>query len=93
MEKRDGYFIKLGPRGCIFYNFEFKLNVMAEFIVGDVVKLKSAGPDMTIAKINDSSLECTWFDQKGELKSENFIAEILEKEDNSGFASALQSFI
>ncbi len=32
-----------------------------EFNVGDIVKLKSGGPDMTIQVVSDTNLKCQWF--------------------------------
>ncbi len=45
---------------------------MSDFKAGDVVELKSGGPDMTISDIADYSIEssgelsanCVWFDNK-----------------------------
>lgn len=31
------------------------------FKLGDVVKLKSGGPSMTVEEICDSSIQCCWF--------------------------------
>jgi uncharacterized protein YodC (DUF2158 family) len=49
---------------------------MAEFKPGDVVKLKSGGPAMTIAKYGKYSdgekALCEWFDGKGEVKRDTF---------------------
>lgn len=48
---------------------------------GDVVKLKSGGPNMTISFIDNefgTMFECQWFD-KGELKHATFSPETLEK--------------
>lgn len=53
---------------------------MADFKVGDVVRLKSGGPLMTIRVIdNDGTREiyCDWFDSKDELKGTRFIDETL----------------
>ena len=52
---------------------------MAELKVGDVVKLKSGGPKMTIAntKSNPAGILCTWFDE-AEVKSSRFPAKALE---------------
>ena len=36
---------------------------MSEFKAGDVVQLKSGGPNMTVERINDDrSLWCVWFE-------------------------------
>lgn len=54
---------------------------MSNFKVGDVVKLKSGGPQMTVSETNDAEmLECTWFDSSNELKTAFFKAEVV-KED------------
>ncbi len=34
---------------------------MNDFKVGDVVELKSGGPDMTITSIEGDKANCTWF--------------------------------
>lgn len=51
-----------------------------EIKVGDVVKLKSGGPDMTVEEIAKSGMTgtgplaawCAWFDSKGEEKKGTF---------------------
>ena len=35
---------------------------MPELKKGDLVELKSGGPEMTINQINDASVTCVWFD-------------------------------
>jgi uncharacterized protein YodC (DUF2158 family) len=35
---------------------------MPELKQGDLVQLKSGGPEMTIDQINDASVTCIWFD-------------------------------
>ena len=45
--------------------------VMANLRVGDVVQLKSGGPEMTILRVYDEYAECQWF-MAGELKTGNF---------------------
>ncbi len=44
---------------------------MSDFKVGDVVVLKSGGPEMTIDYIDDSRSEakCVWFDDRKKLEA------------------------
>lgn len=55
-----------------------------ELTVGDVVRLKSGGPAMTITNIGDRygvpTAWCTWFDQKGS-QSGDFPPAALEKDE------------
>ena len=56
-----------------------------ELNVGDVVVLKSGGPDMTIKEIGDYGIKgdgalCVWFDGK-QQKSEVFALPTLKKAD------------
>jgi uncharacterized protein YodC (DUF2158 family) len=54
---------------------------MMEFKVGDVVKLKSGGPEMTVSEVDDDEIECVWFPQGDftELRKAEFIDATLEK--------------
>lgn len=43
--------------------------------IGDVVRLKSGGPEMTINSIRDGEFAiafCKWFDEIGQLHNEKF---------------------
>ena len=54
---------------------------MAKFTKGDIVKLKSGGPDMAVQSLFDSNAEiymCQWFAGK-KLESGRFPVESLEK--------------
>ena len=52
---------------------------MLEFKVGDVVKLKSGGPKMTITNISPKNeVSCSWFDGN-EKKNERFPLNTLSK--------------
>jgi len=53
---------------------------------GDVVHLKSGGPLMTVESVDDSGVNCTWFDEKKNLRNARFPQTTLEKweEDNGG---------
>ena len=53
---------------------------MAEFKIGDTVKLKSGGPLMTVDSAPDSQylyIDCVWFDDVT-VKKETFAPEALE---------------
>lgn len=62
-----------------------------ELHVGDVVKLKSGGPDMTVMEYPvkiahgenvTSHAICQWFDEDGKKSQGTFIVESLEKVNN-----------
>jgi uncharacterized protein YodC (DUF2158 family) len=42
---------------------------MEKFKKGDVVRLKSGGPDMTVQDLNESEVTCVWF--MGEVKQQD----------------------
>ena len=49
--------------------------------VGDVVKLKSGGPKMTVEKIDeDEFIHCVWFDEMNVTQSQGFPASALERD-------------
>ncbi len=51
-----------------------------KFSVGDVVRLKSGGPNMTIIeteKISEQYVTCQWFDGDNKPQKENFRKEAL----------------
>ena len=52
------------------------------FKVGDVVKLKSGGPDMTIAEITESNGRteylCKWFSKNNEVETAIFTESMLK---------------
>lgn len=50
-----------------------------EFKKGDVVRLKSGGPHMTVNDFVDECVECGWFNEKNEMVYETFNPAILEK--------------
>ena len=51
-----------------------------EFIPGDVVRLKSGGPDMTVSKTGDGAAECQWFGPDGSgLHKQVLLFIVLEK--------------
>ena len=56
---------------------------MAKFKKGDVVKLKSGGPQMTVQNVGDFSMQgggengvyCVWFEKNGTKKQEGYFDE------------------
>lgn len=50
-----------------------------EFKKGDVVRLKSGGPKMTVVNTpNGNLVECMWFDSKNERQSNEFSLDSLK---------------
>jgi uncharacterized protein YodC (DUF2158 family) len=71
------------------------LPMSIEFKEGDVVRLKSGGPIMTVEKIGEgpytkeSRVWCQWFDDKKQLQEKDFAPNVLQRHiPNSGFAVA-----
>lgn len=63
-----------------------------EFKIGDVVRLKSGGPDMTVVSLNENSMthkgqiKCQWF-EKNRPQDSIFPSAALEKVDeDAGFS-------
>ena len=52
---------------------------MSKFKIGDVVQLKSGGPQMTVMKIEDSEVTCLWFNAKQEEKNGKYHEGLLRK--------------
>ena len=47
-------------------------------VIGQVVSLRSGGPDMTISAVAEGEIECVWFDKSGRLTSHMFRREVLQ---------------
>jgi uncharacterized protein YodC (DUF2158 family) len=56
-----------------------------KLIAGETVRLKSGGPLMTIAWIDEesSAARCEWFDSKKEFRSSDFLLTSLIQDDDS----------
>jgi uncharacterized protein YodC (DUF2158 family) len=55
------------------------------FKPGDVVVLKSGGPAMTVASVEENDVKCLWIGEEGELYREEIPAvalELIESEDD-----------
>jgi uncharacterized protein YodC (DUF2158 family) len=52
---------------------------MDEFKEGDVVRLKSGGPNMTVETVDDDEVRCAWFDDKNQIHRENFLLTSIRK--------------
>jgi uncharacterized protein YodC (DUF2158 family) len=46
---------------------------------GDVVVLKSGGPALTVAEVNDNDAECVWIGDDGDLFRETLPLVVLER--------------
>jgi uncharacterized protein YodC (DUF2158 family) len=51
---------------------------MTDLAIGDVVKLKSGGHDMTVQEANDHEIACIWSDGK-QVRSKTFNRSLLSK--------------
>lgn len=52
---------------------------MSEFTKGDVVRLKSGGPKMTVLSVKTAALACQWFDRNGKMHKSDFDIEMVDK--------------
>lgn len=53
---------------------------MADFQVGDVVRLNSDGPWMTVTAVGrDGNIYCTWFPERADVKAFHFPPQALRK--------------
>lgn len=71
---------------------------MANLNIGDIVRLKSGGPLMTVRALTTASLgsppdsprdhvDCQWFDEKQNSKGARFPASALEPDSSSSVSS------
>jgi uncharacterized protein YodC (DUF2158 family) len=61
--------------------------IMINISEGDVVRLKSGGPVMTVNSVNDGYARCSWFNGD-KLERESFALETLERAPNSTLLTA-----
>ena len=60
---------------------------------GDIVRLKSGGPSMTVLILGDKTTECQWFTLMGELRREIFSNDTLDPCGSSDWARSLIAFL
>ncbi len=52
---------------------------MSTFSSGDIVRLKSGGPKMTVLSVEgEASMRCQWFDRNGKLHTDSFQTVMLD---------------
>jgi uncharacterized protein YodC (DUF2158 family) len=59
-----------------------------QFNPGDVVRLKSGGPKMTVVHVADDEVFCEWFDDKKEPQSRGFSPVSLKVAGSDAISSA-----
>jgi uncharacterized protein YodC (DUF2158 family) len=50
------------------------------FRSGDLVRLRSGGPLMTVKGINGNQVDCFWTDGTGQVNADSFPIDVLQKE-------------
>ena len=56
-----------------------EVTAMEQFKIGDVVKLKSGGPPMTIREVKATEIVCAWFGPNEQIEIWGFGKEMLVK--------------
>ena len=51
---------------------------MTDFTIGQIVRLKSGGPKMTIKSADGEAWACQWFDRNGKLHNDSFPEHMLD---------------
>ena len=57
---------------------------VTQFQVGDVVRLKSGGPDMTVKGLMGVGADCVWFRGSNRLEGSWFESDLLMRSENPG---------
>lgn len=45
--------------------------------IGDIVKLRCGGPEMTVKSLGSSAIDCLWFDRDSQVREYAFPIELL----------------
>ena len=54
-----------------------------KLVIGDVVVLKSGGPNMTVAGISRAGVDCTWMNVSGSIRRDSFDIRMLKPESKA----------
>lgn len=57
---------------------QFNPGSVEQFKIGDCVRLKSGGPEMTVEAVENDRIRCVWFDSLDELNRRSFSAALLK---------------
>jgi uncharacterized protein YodC (DUF2158 family) len=60
---------------------------------GDIVRLKSGGPSMTVLEIGEKTTRCQWFTLFGEIKDQVFANDTIQECGPCDIARELASFL
>ena len=52
---------------------------MTTFSTGDIVRLKSGGPKMTVLESGGEQVQCKWFDRNGKMHTDSFPTAMLDE--------------
>ena len=76
--------------GCTVFIF-----VAGEIMLqkGNIVRLKSGGPSMTVLISDEKTTRCFWFTILGELKESTFNADMFEECGSIDFLRTLRAFL
>jgi uncharacterized protein YodC (DUF2158 family) len=61
------------------WNTAIQSQVAAPFQPGDLVRLRSGGPLMTVDSIKGNQVDCYWTSEDGEPSAESFPIDVLQK--------------
>jgi uncharacterized protein YodC (DUF2158 family) len=56
-----------------------KGDAMVQFERGELVRLRSGGPMMTVTAVKDDQVKCIWTDDSGQPDDATFPADVLQK--------------
>jgi uncharacterized protein YodC (DUF2158 family) len=54
-------------------------DLKSDLMRGDLVKLRSGGPLMTVSEIKGDQIQCVWTDESGQANDASFPADVLQR--------------